>query len=83
MLTIAEMARLYRTTEGAIRAAIWRARHFGTDPGFPMPILIRGRYRWLKSSVCGHVGQLMECGGTSHNAQIGVCNEESGGPPMS
>ncbi|MGH8539436.1 MAG: hypothetical protein ACRETW_02895 [Stenotrophobium sp.] len=51
LLDISDMARIFRTTEAAIRMAIWRQRQYGSDPGFPAPLLLRRRYRWLKATV--------------------------------
>lgn len=51
ILTIQEVAKLYKTSEAAIRTAIWRKRHEGKDPGIPMPFLVRRRYRWLRAAV--------------------------------
>lgn len=41
-----------------MRTAIWRQREYGTDPGFPPPILVRGRYRWIFSDVERHIASL-------------------------
>lgn len=57
ILTIQDIASLYKTTDGAIRTAVWRARKYGSDPGIPMPSLIRGQYRWLKSAVMADLQQ--------------------------
>lgn len=59
MLTIVDVAKLYCTSEGAIRTAIWRHREYGIDPGFPAPLLIRGRYRWMAEDIERHLQSLV------------------------
>ena len=59
-LTIQEVGRIYGRSEGSIRTAIWRFRRFGDDPGFPLPVLIGGRYRWLESIVAQHLRSLAD-----------------------
>ncbi len=58
VLKIQEVAALYKTTPGAIRAALWRFRHHGTDPGMPLPRLVRHRSVWLRSAVDAHLKSL-------------------------
>ena len=55
MLTIADVARLYRKSKGAIHTAIWRYKREGVDPGFPVPFMVGRRYRWLRSVVSAHL----------------------------
>ncbi len=58
LLTISEVARLYRRSEAAIRTAIWRHRRTGADLGFPEPVLVGSRYRWAKRAVAKHLEEL-------------------------
>lgn len=60
MLTIGEIGRIFKRTEGAIRTALWRHHRYGIDPGIPLPVLVGGRYRWLKSAVAAHLRGLAE-----------------------
>lgn len=63
-LTIEEVSRLYKTSPGAIRTALWRYRHESIDPGIPIPGKVRGRYRWLRSAVEAHLNQLTSSAGS-------------------
>lgn len=60
LLTIQEVGRTFRRTEGAIRTAIWRYHRYGVDPGIPLPKVIAGRYRWLRSAVAAHLKGIAE-----------------------
>ncbi len=55
LLTITEVARIYGTSDGALRMALWRHTHTGADPGVPLPRKVRGRYRWLRSDINRHL----------------------------
>lgn len=49
------VAKLYDTSPGAIRTALWRYRKHGIHPGMPLPVLIRGKQRWVKSAIDAHL----------------------------
>lgn len=55
LLTVTDMALLFRTSKRAIQVAVQRLRHTGRDPGFPPPMLIRGRHYWLAREVKEHL----------------------------
>lgn len=46
-----ELATLLGTTPGAINCALSRYRNLGANPGFPLPIKIRGRNTWYATSI--------------------------------
>ena len=71
MLTIGEVGRIFKRTEGAIRTALWRHHRYGIDPGIPLPVLVGGRYRWLKSAVAAHFRGLAELPDPRAEAQKG------------
>lgn len=60
ILTIEEMAEIFRRSKGGIRTAIWRYRRLGIDPGLPLPTKESGRLRWLKSGVSKYLLNLAE-----------------------
>jgi len=69
ILTIRDIAGLYKVSEGSVRTALWRYRKYGSDPGVPEPIMIRGRYRWLKSAVQDHLRCLTSKAGIASRQQ--------------
>ncbi|MES2885487.1 MAG: hypothetical protein V4709_11810 [Pseudomonadota bacterium] len=58
LLDIAEIAKIYRSTPGSIRTALWKHRKRGGGFRFPIPISGPGRLRWLRSVVDQHLQSL-------------------------
>ncbi len=51
LLSIVDITRIYGRSEGAIKTALWRHGRDQRDPGFPLPKIIGGRYRWSADDV--------------------------------
>ncbi len=58
LMTVTDIARLFRTSPGAVRTAVWRQLQFGTDPGFPPPLRIRRQLLWDRERVLAHLESL-------------------------
>jgi hypothetical protein len=69
LLTVRDMADLFRTTEGAIRTAVWRQRQYQIDPGFPPPFKRGRKLLWLADLVYRHLSALSADGSGGSESQ--------------
>lgn len=58
LLDVEDIARLYRSTPGTIRTALYRHRRCGAAFRFPQPIPTNRRLLWLKSVIDAHLKSL-------------------------
>jgi hypothetical protein len=87
LLTVKELSEIYKRSQGSIRTALWRHRHFGIDPGVPLPMLIRGKYCWFASVVAAHLQELHRLHSQASPDQAvapkpqAISEEKEGDPP--